>query len=188
MRIVSLGIVLTAMNLTTVSSLLQYVRDVKDFTGNDEHLMAVARAHASCTAPNGRRIRARPWADAVIVVTEGFVAYARVLAVLSFEADRVAYLWVRWYESFDDDAARRLRRGRRSNINKYANPAVPGLACMQWQQGTASFPAKTDIVDAKHVITVPWVVQNEHDDLWYHCLEPWQVAHHKADLCEGLEW
>jgi len=174
--------------LTPVSCLLQYVRDVKDFTDNDEQLMAAARAHASCTAPNGRRIRARPWADAVVVLTEGFVAYARVLAVLSFEDDRVAYLWVRWYESFDDDEARRKKRNRRANINKYANPAVPGLACMQWQKGTATFPAKTDIVDAKHVITVPWVVHNEHDDLWYHCLEPSQVAHHEADRCEGLEW
>lgn len=160
--------------------------------------MGCVRQHASCTAPNGRRIRARPWADAVILVTGGYTNYARVLAVLSFETDQVAYLWVRWYESFADDAARRQnavrgkrqkqRRVLRAGINKFDNPTAPGLPCMQWQMGTPARPASTDIVDARHVSTVAWVVQNTHDELWWHCTEPNQIVHQATDQCEGLQW
>ena len=68
--------------------------------------------------------------DAVILVAGGYTNCARVLAVLSFETDQVAYLWVRWYGSFADDAARRQNAVRskkqprvlRAGINKFDNP------------------------------------------------------------------
>ena len=131
-------------------------------------------------------------------ISMGHQYYARVLAVLSSKTGQVAYLRVRWYESFADDAARRQnavrgkrqkqRRVLRAGINKFDNPTAPGLPCMQWQMGTPARPASTDIVDARHVSTVAWVVQNTHDELWWHCTEPNQIVHQATDQCEGLQW